>query len=420
MKKILFLTDMWSPQPTANVICVKNIASVLIERGYKVYANAFEGEPKQCKNVIDGVDIVYTKPSLARAMITKAMYASNPIKKLIYNKIGIALNRITRLIFLPFYPIVAPSFSKRWSEKICKQIAGNNIDIVISVNAPLDSIATGYLVKKKCPYVKWVAYYIDGGSNYGKEQSFLTLKMMLQRKSIKWENKVLELADKIIIMEGHADYYRSVLTKSNFFRMKVLNVPLFNISQMSSDSHCFENSDKEIWTYMGTIRRGFYDPQKLFSWFEEYSRSHNAELHLYGATNMDEFIRKNSDGKHIIYHGLIPHDEVEKILNKSNVLVYFRSEKIDSVSGKFFEYIMFQKPIVYFGPKNDINWIQLQKYPLGVAIDQDTGEQTKSLDLIFNKKYTVSKELLWKNYYTSTPDAFADVIDKIEVKQKGA
>ena len=410
MKKILFLTDMWSPKPTANSICVQNIADVLKQRGWKVYVNAFRGMPDQTSEIENDISIEYTKPSLARSLLTKAVYSSNPLAKMILNNIGVILNRITRIIFLPYYPIAAPMFARRWSEKIRQQVISNDIDIIVSVNAPFDSLQAGFLVKKNCPNVKWIAYYIDCGSNYGKEQTFLPVKKILQQKAAAWENEILAIADNIIIMEGHSKYYKSILSENNIDKMQILNVPLFNTSKMHSNIKKNTKSDKEIWTYMGSIRTGFYDPRKLIEWFKKYCESRNAELHIYGGTNMENVLQQECDNITIFYHGLIPHSQVDNVLKQSDILVYFSSEILDSVSGKFFEYLMYQKPIVYFGFKDDINWRQIEKYPLGIAIDQNTGEQTARLDILHADNSIISKELLVKNYYNSTPEAFADVI----------
>lgn len=416
MGKILFLTDMWLPLPTANSICVKNIALVLKQRGWEVYINAFEGTPNQISETRDDIHIEYTKPALSRQLMTKAIFTVDAKKKKVLSNIGIFLNRVTRIIFMPFYPIVSPVFTKRWSRRIIRQIKENGINYIVSVNSPLDSIAAGYLVKKACPDVKWIAYYIDGGSNYGKEQAFLKLKKKLQNKSVKWENKVLAISDKIIVMEGHSKFYTKMLKPDNISRLDVLNVPLFNVQRTRFNKTSQNDSNKEIWTYMGTIRDGYYNPAKLFSWFIKYTKSHNAELHLYGSTNMDEYLRKNCDNERIFYHGLISHDCVDGVLSNSDFLVYFSSEKLDSVSGKFFEYLAYHKPIVYLGSKDDINWKHLEKYPLGIAIDQDTGEQTNEFDAIANSRGIISDDTLEKIFYTSTPGAFVDLVETIERK----
>lgn len=416
MKKILFLTDMWSPLPTANSICAKNVAGELQRRGWEVYVNAFESEPGQKSETTAGIHAEYTRPSLSRRLLIRSNSATGKRKRAFFRNVGILMNRITRVFFLPQYPIVAPFFTRRWSKRVAAQIQENSIDTIVSVNAPLDSVATAYLVKKKHPGIKWIAYYIDGGSNYGKEQNFLAIKKKLQKKSAKWENKVLSLADKIVIMEGHSDYYRTILNSDNLSRTEVLNVPLFQarVNAREEDTSRRQENEKEIWTYTGTIRGVFYDPTNFLAWFLRYCETHNAELHMYGSTNMEQHLSKMCDGEHIFYHGLIAHDRVDEILQNSDVLVYFRSERLDSVSGKFFEYLMYRKPIVYFGPRDDINWNQLIKYPRGVAIDRDSGIQTGELDEIFNEKCILSNDTLKRIYYTSTPDAFADMIERTE------
>lgn len=413
MKKILFLTDMWSPQPTANSICVNNIASVLKKRGWDVYVNAFKTNNYQTKETIDGINVEYTDPSISRKFLIKSTIVSNKRKKKFFENIGIILNRITRLLCIACYPIASPLFAIRWYKKALKQIVDNDIEYLVSVNAPLDSIATGYFIKKKYPNIKWIAYYIDSGSNYGKEQNFLWLKKRLQKKSMDWENKVLNIADKIIVMEGHSNFYMNNLNEGNLLKLDVLNVPLFDFNNIVEDNVVRNNHQKEIWTYTGTIARKIYNPTKLLSWFSKYAENHNAELHLYGSTNIEDFLLENCDDKTFFYHGLVPHSNISDILKESDVLIYFTSENLDSVSGKFFEYLMYKKPIVYMGVKDDINFKQIKKYPLGLAIDQDTYYQTKKIDEVINIDTDVSNNFLKKIFYTSTPDSFVDVLEKL-------
>lgn len=81
MKRILFLTDMWSPQATANSVCVKNIADVLKRRNWEVYVDAFEGKTGQQSEVIDGIFVEYTRPGLSRQLLTRAKFIDDSIKK---------------------------------------------------------------------------------------------------------------------------------------------------------------------------------------------------------------------------------------------------------------------------------------------------------------------------------------------------
>ena len=120
MKKILFLTDTWSPQPTANAICVKNIARVLQQRGWEIYANAFAGEHGQKSETQDGIHIEYTRPALSRQLITKSNFVSNEKWKKIVGTCGVLFNRVMRLFFfavLSDYGTIIYSFMEEKSFK---------------------------------------------------------------------------------------------------------------------------------------------------------------------------------------------------------------------------------------------------------------------------------------------------------------
>lgn len=395
------------------------------KNGWKIWVNAFKSEKAQKTSNENDIHTSYTRPALARWMITISQATSHHFLSLLLSKGGIFVNRICRMVVLPFYPIVSPCFSWRWVRSAIQQIDKNDISVLVSVNAPLDSIFTGYLIKLKRPNLIWIAYYIDGGSNYGVEQSFLYIKKILQKKAVKWENRKLAAADAIVVMDGHSKYYLSSLDSGNLSKLHIMNVPLF--CRKKSIEHKQAAANKTIrWVYAGSIREGVYDPGKLFTWFGEYASTHKAELHIYGQTTMQSYLGKAANNKTIFYHGMLAHEEVQKELEKGDVLLFFRSAKSDSVSGKLFEYLSYGKPIVYFGPVDDINSRQLCKYPLGIALNCEAPLQ-RNTDRIDEFLYevqneTVPDEILDEIYYLSSPKAMADLIDNIyrqSVYQKG-
>ena len=378
--KILFLTDTWFPNMTTNAICVKNISKELLEQGNDVYICAYGDS--SCPEEKDNIRFSYIRPSIARRLLNLAQYKyKRGIKAKLCSSAGKTINRIRRGLLIPFYPIASFNVPLRWLHKFSYLNSKLKIDTIISVVAPDESLYAGYKIKKKYPNVKWIVYYIDSGTNILNGTSFEYVKKQLHRKAIKWENKVLKSADKIIVMDGHSEYYKTVLSQMNSLKLHVADVPLLTFHDYSEDE-AEEHHEEERWVYTGNMNGRFYDPKILCEVFIEYCKLQPAELHLYGPSDhFDylEYVQKTYDN--ITWHGMKSHDEVLQAQREADVLVYFICETLDSVSGKLFEYLSHGKPIIYIGPSNDINSRRLSKYYYGLALSKDNTASNNAHDV---------------------------------------
>ena len=269
-------------------------------------------------------------------------------------------------------PLVSLTFPHRWRKAGEELIRKERIDTVVSVIAPDEALYTGYLIKRRNPSVEWIAYYIDAGTNILTGTSFEPVKRILQRKAVFWENKVLAFAKKIIVMEGHASYYRQNLMEKNKRKLRVANVPLLIIPTEKRSVNTQENDSIERWVYTGNMSSRLYDPRPLCELFAAYRKTHPAKLHLYGPSDHREYLETivNKDSG-IIWHGMVSHEEIFAIQSSADLLVYYVCKDVDSVSGKLFEYLGTGKRILYLGPEDDINARQLAKYDRGLALPMD-------------------------------------------------
>lgn len=411
--KILFLTDTWFPRMTANAICVKNISEELIVQKNEVYVCAY-GD-RRCPKEEDGIKFSYIRPSFSRLFLNMGKYKNTTSAK-VYKILGKILNSIRRIMLLPFYPIVTFVVPYRWLKAYKNVKSAVDIQKVVSVVAPDESLFSGYLIKKNFPNTKWIVYYIDAGTNVLKGTTFEHFKRTLQKKAIRWENKILEKADKIIVMEGHSEYYRRTLSSTNIGKLVVADVPLLKISQKNGNAEALNFHNTERWVYTGNMNGKYYHPKKLCDVFIEYCNIRQAELHLYGPSDCLDFlysIQKNH--RNIIWHGMKSHEEVIEAQSNADVLVYFKCENLDSISGKLFEYIAHGKPIIFIGPSDDINSFQLSKYSKGLAlsINKDAKEnavEIKNFLTRIAKEPKIQREVIESVYSLCLPKTTANII----------
>lgn len=413
--RVLFLTDYWFPQMTANSLCVNNIADEIQKSGGEVFVSAYSGEKNEPYEY-KGIRFSYVKPSIARRLLQASKHCKNRLHARVLSIMGRFANRFRRAFLLPFYPIVSFSFPLRWEMVVDRMVRENGIDVIVSVVAPDETLLTGYLIKKRNPRVRWNVYYIDAGTNVLKDTSFVALKNAMQDKAKKWENRVLKLASKIIVMEGHAEYYKLSLDSSNLKKLKIANVPLLKISTKWSKYISRSVSSIEKWVYTGSLCGLYYNPKPLCELFLQYRKTHCAELHLYGPSDYREYLETlSSKNSGIIWHGAINHEFIPEILTSADLLVYFMCREIDSVSGKFFEYLGYGKRILYYGNTNDINSKQVLKYERGLSLSMRTSQEKNILSIEnFMRKApangAVNIASLQDNYRLCLPKTTADII----------
>ena len=399
---------------TTNAICVKNVSKELLKQGNDVYVCAYGDS--SCPQESDNIKFSYIRPSIARRLLNLAQYKYRKgFKAKLNSSIGRMLNQIRRSLLLPFYPIVSFIVPLRWLKEFNHLYSKTTVDTIVSVVAPDESLYAGYQIKKKYPGVNWIVYYIDAGTNVLKGTSFENIKKQLHHKAIKWENKVLKSADKIIVMEGHSEYYKIALSHENSLKLHVADVPLLTIDDYS-ELKAEEHHEVEGWVYTGNMNGRFYDPQILCEVFIEYCKLHPAELHLYGPSDHSEYLdHMEKTYNNITWHGMKSHDEVLQAQRKANVLVYYKCETLDSVSGKLFEYLSHGKPIIYIGPSNDINSIRLSKYNYGLPLSKDNTASNNAHDIdVFLKtvrfKDNLTTEAIESAYSLCLPKTTANII----------
>ena len=403
---------------TTNAICVKNIAAELIAEGHKVYVCAY-GDSDQPTEYY-GIKFSYIKPSFARRFLNAAQYKyKRGVKSKLCGIIGKSLNRLRRIVLLPFYPIVSFSVPRRWLRKTNDLIVSEGIETVVNVACPDESFYAGLLIKSKHHDVKWIVYNIDAGTNILKGTSFECIKRLLQRKAVNWENRILKQADKIIVMEGHSSYYKNILSDDNRNKLNVADVPLLpNMNDFGSTIIKKEARSVQTIVYTGNMNGIYYDPKPLCDLFVEYCLIRPAELHLYGPSTHSDYLQKiMEEHNNIVWHGIVSHDDVMAIQSEADVLVYYKCAALDSVSGKLFEYILQAKPIVYLGPSNDINANRLSKYKHGLALNiKDSAiSNAKMMNCFFNDKVrgeSVTKAEIEKSYSRCLPKTTAEIILK--------
>ena len=382
-KGILFLTPGWIPIPTAVSICTKGVAEELLNDGYNIYVSSLSEDGKRDTIQEDSLTIYRMRAPIDRFFFSAAELCVEKKRKRILYTTAQIFSKVMRLLFFAWYPNPNPIFSRKWAESAIEIIEKNDIDTVVTLAAPMESLIAGRIIKQKKPEIKWIIYQIDNGSHEQRRKSVL-VKKLLEAHGMRNVKKQYKRADKIILMKNHKVHYDNEFFDDVRNKFIYADVPLLNkMGQFSNEENTGTvkmNSDYENWVYAGTISNPYYDPTELCDFFIRYAKGRKARLHFFGTGDCVDKLntyQKQTQGV-IQYHGLVKRNELENIYKQADVLVYYKSRSIaGSISGKFFEYLAAEKPIVFFSTDiNDINVKNVKKIPYGaVLMNNSTDEE---------------------------------------------
>lgn len=277
--------------------------------------------------------------------------------------------------------------SVRFLKKYLKQ---NSIDTVVTTGPPQSMHLIALKLKKCMPNIKWIADFRDPwtGIDFYKE---LNLSKWADRKHHKLENKVLKSADEIIVVTKtmQSEFEKIAGKKVHLITNGFDESDYSNISDIQLD-------DKFSISHIGTFN-ALSNPLLFWEVLSELC-SENSEfkkdlsINLVG--NVDYTVMQSLNDNNLIDNTVkidyLPHSEAIKYQLKSQVLLLVIKwlEKSKGVlTGKVFEYIATNRPIIAFGPEGADLELVINETQSGVFIHYDDKKKIKETVLDFYQKY---------------------------------
>lgn len=350
----------------------------------------------------------------------------NDQKSFFLTKLSRLKLRLQQIFNIPIFPVLRPIVLKRFKDAALSICEKEKIDCIISVCFPQEAVAAGSYVKTIMPEITFVPYIIDAFAG-GTLPKYLPSKYA-RKKKIDFENKVTKNSDLIIAMESAKPFY---------------------VSHDMIDNHYFLNpallKSNEVTNLTGDEKSGHLDCTKINILYTGYlylpDRNPSYVIHLISALRLDnvclsfigncsEDVLKVIEAEKVDFYGelkhigFVQHDELKSWLNDADILLNLGVSNSNAISGKIFEYMAYGKPILttYFD-ENDAALPYLKRYPLSFCINQDnesleiaTQNLRRFIDNSLGKK--VPYEYVKKEFYSSTPEAFVELIDSIWREKK--
>jgi glycosyltransferase involved in cell wall biosynthesis len=298
-----------------------------------------------------------------------------------------------------FIPDARIGWVNKAFKKASEIIAKYNIDCILISSPPHSSQLIGLKLKKKNPEIKWIADLRDPWTDIYYYNDLLHT-LPAKKLDSSYEKKVLINSDAVLVVSPSIK--RTFLTKSNeIVQEKIHVIPNgYDESDFLSDVNS-PTMDQFRITYVGTMADS-YDPELFFKILKEIINEQpdlNLKLRLVGSisSGIKSQIEQNGLGNETEFISYVPHEVAVNEMRSSNLLLLIipnvnGSEGI--LTGKLFEYIGAQKPILGIGPpEGDASTI---------LKDSNSGEMFSRKDPVNIKAYILQMIKDWRDLKINT------------------
>ena len=362
-KKVLIITYYWPPSGGAGVQRWLKFVKYLPE--FNIHPYVLSVDPKYASFPVLDESLEKEVPESVQVFKTKSREPFSFYKKITgENEIPYAgfvnqgnpgfLNKIARVIRGNlFIPDARVGWNRFALKKAIEIIQKYEIDTLITTSPPHSTQLIGLKLKNKTG-VNWIADLRDPWTDiYYYKQMYHTI--WAKKLDEKYEKKVLETADfTIVVSKSIKELFENKFPHINKNRIHVIP----NGYDEADFNFVIESSkEKFIITHIGTLSNS-QDIDSFLSAFKQLSENNPSTSFLLrfvgNISNLHQSrIKKLGLTRITKYHSHVSHHESIKFMMGSSILLLSLA-KIEGnkgiLSGKLFEYLAVQRPILGIGP----------------------------------------------------------------------
>lgn len=377
-KKVLIIVRDFLPYTLSvgGIIRVLKLAEFLKERDFEVHILAAEGifvDYFGYETVVKKLKTYYVKDRLQRFLCKRA---SN-VNKTRPSKYNGALKYIDKKFFIPDKGIF---FVKNFFNRAKEIINAENIRNIIVSSPSHSSQLIGLMLKRH--YGQKVNFIVDYRDSWNTTALFRKNGALASAISIFLERKVLKAADHVTCVSD--SIIKKISTQIIDITSKSTVVMNGYDANMEISNYEHKKGEKLKIGYFGIINddpNGYRDISVLFNKLD----TTNVEFFFYGQTlfSQDWSLARPD----IKIKGSLSHTEALEAMRTMDLLMvlHTRIDGADEVlSGKFFEYLFSQRPILAVGPSNFAAGLMVYREHFGYFLDI---EKTSNFNAFFENIY---------------------------------
>jgi Glycosyltransferase len=360
MKKVLIITYYWPPSGGAGVQRWLKFAKYLPEFGWEPVVLTVDPEyasyPQRDESLLKEVApdcLVYTTKSFELYNLYKILSRkkevpyggfANESKESLLQKIS----KFLRGNFL--LPDPRKGWNKYALKKAIELIKEFNIDTVVTTSPPHSTQLIGLELKKRFS-IRWIADLRDPWTDIYYYNQFK--HTALARKiDLNYERSVIENADLLISVSEDVKRIFAGKSKQPIASKTVVIPNGFDAEDFSLKDVPVET--KKVLTYTGTISEA-YDVDSLLSALQELEGDWKEKLLIRFVGKVPATIasRFQATGIEVELVGYVDHSKSIEYLFRSDLLLLVIPKVANNrgiLTGKFFEYLASQKPVLAIGP----------------------------------------------------------------------
>lgn len=359
-KKVLIITYYWPPSGGAGVQRFLKFVKYLPQFDIEPYVLTVENPtyPIRDKSLADEVPEwlnVFTSKTI-EPFAFYAKFTGKPIED--STKPTIELNSsnwknkigtwIRANLFLPDARI-GWYFTAR--KKALSIIEEHDIDAVITTGPPHSVHLIGKHIKKKCD-IRWIADFRDPWTQIYYNQSLpkTSLAQALDKKMEQW---VLTRADDVMVISPSMEKFQKAITNRSYHI-----IPNgFDHEDFKNLKQRTKNADSIIIRHVGNIGE-LSVPYSLFKALSKLPADNRIKVEFIGNVHSEIPLLINRYGlqNRVEIKSYIPHDQAIQAMNDADLLLLIipacRNNEL-ILTGKLFEYIGTQNPVIFIGPDGD-------------------------------------------------------------------
>ncbi|NTW33259.1 MAG: glycosyltransferase family 4 protein [Bacteroidetes bacterium] len=248
-----------------------------------------------------------------------------------------------------------PDARKYWIKPSVKFLENylikNHVDVIISTGPPHSMHLIAYHLKKKLN-INWIADFRDPWTNIDFYDQ-LKLSSRADKKHHKLEHTVLSSADKVIVISNtmaedmkrlHNRHYEVITNGYDTEDLQATTVKAdtkFSIAHIGTMPKT--RNPEALWKVLNNLTK------------EDSQFAYDLEIKLVGKVDysVTQMLEHYNLSKYLNKINYLPHDQVINIQQQSQILLLLLNDTPNAkmiLTGKFFEYMSAQRPILCIGP----------------------------------------------------------------------
>lgn len=410
MKNVIFLCDSYVYNASPNGICIESIAEYMCRNGFRVNVVTFFNNVGQQKyENINGVNIYRADPGMIWRKLYENQAASTSAQRRRYAIVN-RLSALNGLLHAFRYPLLSTKQVRNMAKCARQAISGEVPNYIICVYHKMSDVLAGIRLKKKYPSAKLILYTLDAISG-GWIPNILHSRKIPYNSLKRWEKYFFSNIDMMFAMEAHRSYYETDEYQPYKSLIEYLDIPLLNVSPQKID----RKTDKMHFVFTGSMCKDTANPYYFLQLLEHLPY---VVFDIYGMVSRDisdEIENHPLYNSRLFMHGKVEHDKVMDIQKRADVLVNFGNANPNMIPCKIFEYMSTCHKIISFThAETDSSLPYIQKYPLGLIVEEDeekTKEQAQCIENFLKDSANLADPAqVEKMFIKNTPAYFVDRI----------